>query len=421
MSRKSSPCTSAPEVPTSGATDDTVSSDDQAEVATILPVDEPTDGQIEPSVDEEQADSGLLTVMETPDSSEQKVLADPAALALELERIVRAVVEVQALSQRAREAAQTNLAHYDELRNVQVLHEHHLAQARSLAAQAHAARDQAFGAEAQAAADAVIQQAQAIEHAFIQVVQCAAHEAGEFLARHPDIEALVDERRRAEAEAEREQAAAARARQVETMLARADEALEQGIVADARRFLAVIEHDLPEAGAAIAGLRFRIDQRLRTEQDAGARQALLLAADQQAQGDLEAALATFEEVNVRVLSREVSEDVFGRWSDICSRLAQTAGASLKRFAPAQGRGLILYEDPAWPDRLFVFSSLGMGTGFPYGTVIERDPNDPKGDALAATILGRARAFREAKALPLTSWFTHTAALDSPAAAIPTRH
>jgi hypothetical protein len=114
MSRKSSPSTSAPEVPTSGATDDTVSSDDQAEAATILPVDGPTVGLIEPSVDEEQADSGVLTVMETPDSSEQLVLADPAALALELERIVRAVVEVQALSQRAREAAQTSLAHYDE-------------------------------------------------------------------------------------------------------------------------------------------------------------------------------------------------------------------------------------------------------------------------------------------------------------------
>src|SRR5438105_14489188 len=81
---------------------------------------------------------------------------------------------------------------------------------------------------------------------------------------------------------------------------------------------------------------------------------------------------------------------------------QTAAATLLRFAPAQGRGLILYADPAYPNGLIVFSSLGMGSGYPQGKVVTD-----------IAILGRARrcqqsgpnsrGFREAAPLPTTSW------------------
>src|SRR5438105_13815986 len=77
---------------------------------------------------------------------------------------------------------------------------------------------------------------------------------------------------------------------------------------------------------------------------------------------------------------------------------QTAAATLLRFAPAQGRGLILYADPAYPNGLIVFSSLGMGPGYPQGKVVTD-----------VAILLRARPFREAARLPPTTCagFTRT--------------
>src|SRR5438105_12579694 len=81
---------------------------------------------------------------------------------------------------------------------------------------------------------------------------------------------------------------------------------------------------------------------------------------------------------------------------------QTAAATLLRFAPAQGRGLILYADPAYPNGLIVFSSLGMGPGFPQGKVVTD-----------VAILRRARqgqrsspdgrGRRDAAPRPATSW------------------
>ena len=83
------------------------------------------------------------------------------------------------------------------------------------------------------------------------------------------------------------------------------------------------------------------------------------------------------------LSLDVSEDIFGRWCDACSRLAQTTGAWLVRFAPARGRGLILLKDPSRPQELQVFSSLGMGSDYPNGVMItpfldEHERRDPIG-------------------------------------------
>jgi hypothetical protein len=154
----------------------------------------------------------------------------------------------------------------------------------------------------------------------------------------------------------------------------------------------------------------RLDQQVRAEKDAAARRALAEATDHQARGDLEAAVNALEQVDVQGLSQEVSQDVFGRWSDTCSRLALTAGGHLVRFAPSQGRGLILCTDPAYPNGLVVFSSLGMGPGFPQGKVVTD-----------VAILRRARPFREAVPVPITSWpgtATHAMA-EGPAA--PVRH
>jgi hypothetical protein len=135
-----------------------------------------------------------------------------------------------------------------------------------------------------------------------------------------------------------------------------------------------------------------------------------VATGHQARGDFEAAVSVLEQVDVHGLSEETSQDVFGRWSDTCSRLAQTAGAALVRFAPAQGRGLILYADPAYPNGLVVFSSLGVGPGFPQGKVVTD-----------VAILRRARPFREASPLPVTSWTSTGYSVPVPAPAVPIRH
>jgi hypothetical protein len=51
----------------------------------------------------------------------------------------------------------------------------------------------------------------------------------------------------------------------------------------------------------------------------------------------------------------------------------------------------------------VFSSLGLGNGFPQGKVITD-----------VAVLRRARAFREAAPLPQSSWFGQSAPLVAPA-------
>jgi hypothetical protein len=178
---------------------------------------------------------------------------------------------------------------------------------------------------------------------------------------------------------------------------------------EGQRLLAMLQREFPDQTATIDRLRLKLEQRVRTERDTAARRALAEATEHHARGDLEAAIGTLEQVDVHGLSEEVSQDVFGRWSDTCSRLALTAGSHLVRFAPCQGRGLILYTDPAYPNGLVVFSSLGMGHAFPQGKVVTD-----------AAILHRARPFREAAPLPIMSW-TSAAASPSATPTTPIRH
>ena len=54
--------------------------------------------------------------------------------------------------------------------------------------------------------------------------------------------------------------------------------------------------------------------------DAAARRVMLEASELQGRGDFNAAVKLLEAVEVQSLSRETSEDVFGRWSAACSLL-----------------------------------------------------------------------------------------------------
>src|SRR5262249_28304524 len=149
-----------------------------------------------------------------------------------------------------------------------------------------------------------------------------------------------------------------RTRRLESLVAAADAAITAGVMMEAQRVFALLQREFQDETRLLAEIEQRIQRCVRAERDDTARQALSRAADAQGKGELEAAVETLEQVDTQGLSREVSEDVFGRWSDACSRLAQSAGASLLRFAPIQGRGLILYADPSFPNALLVFSSLG---------------------------------------------------------------
>jgi hypothetical protein len=276
--------------------------------------------------------------------------------------------------------------------------------------QALGALERAFGHAARTAAEPLVVEADRVVQAFTQLAGAWQDQSAAFLGEHPDVELLFAERQAQEQAAQRAEASAARERRCKALVASVQEAIRQGVVTEARLAFELLEREFPEQRATIDELRQRLERCERAESDATARQALDQAAEAHARGDLETAVIILEQVDVRGLSRDVSEDVFGRWLDACSRMAQSAGATLVRFAPAQGRGIVLYADPDYPNGLRVFSSLGMGTLFPQGKLVTNQ-----------TVLRRARSFREAAPLAPTSWIGQTSYAATPSAAAPIRH
>jgi hypothetical protein len=331
-------------------------------------------------------------------------------LALQLDQLVHSVSIVEELSRRARQAATGDLGLFDALEASQQQYAGRLAQACALRDQAKQVHERAFGQEARRAAEPVVAEAERVVGAFTELASAWEKRASVFLDEHPDIQLLLAERNAQEEQARQAEVLAARDRRLRALVAECQEVTRTGLLHDGRRLADSIEREFPDQTAAIDALRVRLEQRERAASDDAARQALAVCAEHQARGDLEGAVNILEQVDVHGLSVDVSQDVFGRWSDACSRLAQTAAATLLRFAPAQGRGLILYADPAYPNGLIVFSSLGMGPGFPQGKVVTD-----------IAVLRRARPFREAAQLPATSWGSFGTSPPSSAALSPIRH
>ena len=375
----------------------------------------------EPTALSEVTDSGSEPTLDAPSPGSAEVsgatsaslpngVTNPEDLAGQLDQLVRSVTAVEELSQRAREAAANDLARYEALLASSQQYGQYLDQACTLRDQAQQALDRAFGRAARETAERLVVQAEQVLQAFAQLAEGWQSRASAFLGEHPDVDLLLAERNTQAEQARREEARAAHARRRDTLLTATQDALGQGLVVEARRVLGLLEREFPDDTDTIDGLRQRLEACLRAELDVSARQVLAQAAEAQARGDLEATVSILELAEVQGLSREVSEDLFGRWSDACSRLAQTAGLKLVRHAPVQGRGLILYSDPAYPNGLVVFSSLGMGPHFPQGKVVTD-----------TAILRRSRPFREAAPLPTNSWFGQTAWVPTAAAAGPVRH
>jgi hypothetical protein len=345
---------------------------------------------------------------------ESTVLADaepaPDALARQLEQLVQSVGVVEDLSRRAREAAASDLAHYDALLVSRQQYASRLEEASTIRDQARNALGRAFGQEARSAAEQLVDETEQVVQVFGTLANTWQQRASSFIEQHPDIQQLLDERRVHEERARQQEMIAARARQLEVLVAGCENAIGHGLLHDGQRLVEGLEREFPEQRTTIQQLRLALQQKFRAEKDDAARNALALCAEHQARGDHEGAVGALEQVDVQGLSIDVSQDVFGRWSDACSCLAQTAAATLLRFAPAQGRGLILYADPTYPNGLIVFSSLGMGPGFPQGIVVTD-----------IAVLRRARPFREAAPLPVTSWTSSEDSVSHGAAVAPTRH
>ena len=332
------------------------------------------------------------------------------SLARQLEQIVESVSVVEELSRRAREVASTDLALYDALQASQQQYSERLGQACAIRDQAQDVHQRAFGHDAKNAAAPIVAEADRVVQAFTHLSDAWYRRACNFLDEHPDIQLLLAEREAQEQQARQAEARAARERRLQVLVAAFEEAVGCGVLHEARRILEAISREFPDQTLTTDQFQLNLEQRERKAKDDVARQALAACEEHQARGDLEGAVNQLEQVDVHGLSVEVSQDIFGRWSEACSRLAQTAAATLVRFAPAQGRGLIMYADPAYPNGLIVFSSLGMGPGFPQAKVV----TDP-------AVLRRARPFREAAPLSVTSWTGFGGAPSSTPPLAPIRH
>jgi hypothetical protein len=326
---------------------------------------------------------------------------DAEALAVRLQVLLGAVLDVERLSRQAREAAASDLAHYDALVTARQVLEHLQQEAAGIRERSEQLAASAFGQQARAVAASTLAESRQLEHTLWDLVEQRTAEAAVFQAEHPDVEALVEERRQQAAEARQRELEAERARRLAELLQAGEVALRQGALAEAQECLRRLKAEFPSEEEQIGALRTRLHRRAQAARDATARAALEQAAEHQGRGDLEAAVTVLEQVEVLGLSPQMSEDVFGAWSQAGSRLAQSAGfdqgpngsphQALVRFAPAKGRGLILMHDPAVPHGLVVFSALGMGPGYPRDKIVS--------DRL---IIERARGFRRAAPLPTSA-------------------
>ena len=328
-------------------------------------------------------------------------LPDPSNISARLKNLVVSVSQVEELSRRAREVAASDLALYDGIAASRRQFDEGLAEARRIGQEAQAVYQRAFGREAKALAEPAVAEAREVEQAFASLAEAWQHQAEAFLAEHPDVQALLAEQQQQDHEARRREVARSKAERFQQLVTATDAALRQGLLDDARDCIKLLGREFPAEAERVAPLQQRLDQRVRAANDAAARRVMLEASELQGRGDFNAAVKLLEAVEVQSLSRETSEDVFGRWSAACSLLGQSGGTRTPPLvASSQGRGVILHHDPSVPYGLVVFSSLGMGPTYFEGRIVSAADRD------GAAIIARARPFRAAELPPelSTGWY-----------------
>ena len=187
---------------------------------------------------------------------------------------------------------------------------------------------------------------------------------------------LAEQQQQAE-EARRRQIACAKTERFQQFVNGTDAALCQGLLDDARDCLRMLGNKFPAESDRVKPLHDRLQHRVRAAIDAAARRVLVQVSELQGRGDFNAAVRLLEAVDVEGLSREASEDVFGRWSAACSLVGRPDGLELLRYSAAQGRGIILQVDPSVPYGLVEFSSLGMGSSHRKGRVVSTADREGK--------------------------------------------
>jgi hypothetical protein len=343
-------------------------------------------------------------------------LPDPSDVSARLNNLVVRVSQVEELSRRARETAASDMAQYDGIATSQRQFEDGLAEARRIGQEAVAVYERAFGREARAVAEPAVTEAREVQQAFEELADAWRQQAQVFLADHPDVEMLLAEQRHLAEESRRREVARAKAERFQELVTTADAALRQGLLEEARDCLKMLGREFPGEAARVAPLEERLQHRVIAANDASARRILFQASELQGRGEFEAAMRLLETVEVSGLSRETSEDVFGRWSAACSLLGQMGDLELLRSSSAQGRGIVLHRDPSVPYGYVELSSLGMGPSHFAGRILT------VADREGAAIIARARPFRAAE-LPSefsTSWYGRSY-VTSPADGAPLRH
>jgi hypothetical protein len=363
--------------------------------------------------------SGTENTPDTPAAPEAPAtpLPDSSSIAARLRSLVVSVAQVEELSRRAREAAASDLALYNGIAASQRQFEEGLAEAQRIGHEAEDVYKRAFGREAKAVAEPAVVEAREVERAFAELADAWRQQAVSFLSQHPDVESLLEERRQQDEESRRREIARARAERFQQLVNGTDAALRQGLFDDARDCLRMLGSEFPAEADRVKPLHDRLLHRVRAANDAAARRVLVQASELQGRGEFNAAVRLLEAVDVQGLSREASEDAFGRWSAACSLLAQTGDLELLRYSPAQGRGIILHHDPSVPYGLVEFSALGMGPSHFEGRVVSA------ADREGSLIVSRARPFRAAE-LPAdlsVAWYGRSYVTTSGSTAAPVRH
>ena len=345
------------------------------------------------------------------------IVPDRAGISDRLRNLVVTVAQVEELSRLAREAAATDLELYNGIATSQRQFEDGLADARRIGQEAQDVYRRAFGREAKAVAEPAVAEAHEVEQAFAELADAWRERADSFLSEHPDVESLLTEQRQLDEEARRRGIARAKAERFQQLVNAVDGALRQGLLDEARDCLKMLGTEYPNEADRLKPLHERLHHRVRALNDAAARRMLVEASELQGRGEFNAAVRLLEAVDVQGLSREASEDVFGRWSAACSLLAQTGDLELLRYSPTQGRGIILHRDPSVPYGLVEFSSLGMGPSHFEGRIVSA------ADREGSLIISRARPFRAAE-LPAemnSGWYGRSYVVASGSPAAPVRH
>jgi hypothetical protein len=344
-------------------------------------------------------------------------LPDPSSITDRLRNLVIAVGEVEELSRQAREVAASDLALYNGIAASRLQFDEGLAEARRIRQEAQAVYDRAFGRQAKAVAEPAVAEAREVQQAFAELAEAWRQQADTFLVEHPDVESLIKEERQRDDLVRRREVARAKSERFQQLVSAVDGALRQGLLDDARDCLKMLGREFPDEADRVAPLHERLNHRVRASNDAAARRVMFQASELQGRGDFDAAVKLLEAVEVERLSREASEDVFGRWSAACSLLGQERRLELVRYPDAQGRGLMLYRDPSVPYGMIVLSALGMGRDYFEGRVVSGT------DRQGATIIRRAGPFRAAEppADMSTGWYGRSYASTGSVAAEPVRH